>query len=175
MLLNFTTSNIIRNIYFPNLVDILRRSLLGNFLCAQFYMCHGIYWLHSHPAPSSSFFSHSWPLWGHSFGLNQSQSIDTENANGGPPGLTSAQVPGNGLETCQMGMRQQDLHMCVFHLYKREGSPSPFLTFWLTVVETTSQSMIPLVDTHQVTSSLNTIVVELSLPVDLPHVSSVSQ
>ena len=56
--------------------------------------------------------------------------------------------------------------MCITQFYKRAGPSDPLLTFWLVVVENTSQSMIPTVDTHQVTGSLNIIIIELFLPID---------
>ena len=58
--------------------------------------------------------------------------------------------------------------MHVTYFYKRAGPPNPLLTFWLTVVGNISQSLIPTVDTHLVTGSLNTIFFKLFLPVDLP-------
>ena len=62
--------------------------------------------------------------------------------------------------------------MRITPLYKRASLPCPWLTFWLTIVETTSQPMIPFIDTHQVTSSLNNLLVELSLPVNPSPVDS---
>ena len=54
--------------------------------CHQSPICHGIYWLHPCLAPTLHFFLNSWPLWGHSLGLNQSQPIYMDHANGGPQG-----------------------------------------------------------------------------------------
>ena len=49
-------------------------------------------------------------------------------------------------------------------------SPGHLLTFWLTIVQTTSQSMIPCIDTHQVASSLNTSFFKKLFPVSLSPV-----
>ena len=62
-------------------------------------------------------------------------------------------------------------YMCIILFYKRVGLPNPLLTFWLTMVEITSQPRILTVDTRRVTGSLYTIVIELSLPVNLPPVN----
>ena len=65
-----------------------------------------------------------------------------------------------------MDMHRQGLHMCAIQFYKKVGLPNSLLTFWLAMVENTSQSMIPIVDTRWVAGSLNIIIVELFLPIN---------
>ena len=47
------------------------------------------------------------------------------------------------------------------NIHKRASLPDPMLTFWFTVVENTSQPMIPTIDSQQVSGSVNTIAVKL--------------
>ena len=84
-----------------------------------------------------------------------------DHTNGSLPGLTFILDPGNGLDSHPMIMCGQGLHMCMPNIYKRVSFPDPMLTFWLTMVENTSLLMIPFIDTHWVSSSLNTFAVEL--------------
>ena len=78
------------------------------------------------------------------------------------PGAYKHTSPWQWTGYMSMTIYRQCLYMHVVILYKRVGPPDPLLTFWLTVVEITSQPTIPTVDTRRVASSLYIVVVKLS-------------
>ena len=126
-------------------------------------ICCGKSWLLSCLGSCPPFFSNLWLHLSCHLGIEPITAHWHGSCKWQPPGPTPARIPGNGLSTHPMGMCRWGLCMCVFHLYKSESSPGPWLTFCLTMPETTSQSTIPWVDTHWVSGLLNTFIVELLL------------